>query len=61
MLTVQEVRERLRDMNLSAVARSTGVSYFKLVNITTSMNYDPKYSVMRKLDDYLKNNTMPEG
>lgn len=55
MLTIEKMRELLFDRNIIKVAKSTGIHYntiYKLIRGET----DPRYSVLKKLSDYLEAN-----
>lgn len=52
MLTPDEVRRRLKDMNLNAVARNAKVGYMSVYNLTKGK--DSRVSVVQRLSDYLE-------
>ena len=52
MLRVEEIRKRLKDSNLTAVAKSSGVSYPALYKFMVK-NIDPRYSTVTLLSAYL--------
>lgn len=52
MLSIKEIRYRLKDSNLVAVAKSSGISYRVLYKFITT-NIDPKHSTVMMLSDYL--------
>jgi predicted transcriptional regulator len=54
MLTLDEIKRRLADRNLSEVARQSGVYYITLTNIMSGATADPKYSTLKALSDYLE-------
>jgi len=52
MLTLDEIKRRLKDANLSKVAKASGLHYntiYRLVN-----GQEPKYDTVKKLSDYLE-------
>jgi DNA-binding phage protein len=53
MLRADEIRRRLRDRNLSAVAREAKVSRPVLYQIMRE-DTDPRYSTVERLSDYLE-------
>lgn len=53
MLTVEEIREGLRDRNLRAVARSTGLHPNTVYTIADGKNTNPSHRTLKKLSDYL--------
>ena len=54
-MTLQEIRDRLKDRNLRAVAESAGVHYNTLCRLANGST-DPSYSVVTKIIEYLKKN-----
>jgi len=55
MLTIEEIRELLSDRNILKVSEKTGIHHntlYKLVRGET----DPRYSILKKLSDYLEKN-----
>ncbi len=52
MLTPDEVRIKLKDMNLKAVARNAGLGYMTVYNLTKGK--DCRGSVIEKLSKYLE-------
>lgn len=55
MLKLDEIVQRLKDRNLSAVAESTGLSYTSLWQIAKGLQKQPKYKIVERLSDYLEN------
>lgn len=53
MLKLCEVRARLRDTNLAALARSTGLSHKTLCDVMSERNKNPAYLTIERLSDYL--------
>ncbi len=56
MLRIEEIVKRLKDRNLTTVARHAGVSYQSLWQIANGLQKQPKYKVVEALSDYLENN-----
>lgn len=56
MLKIEEIIKRLKDRNLSVVARHAGVSYTSLWQLANGLQKQPKYHVVEKLSDYLEEN-----
>jgi transcriptional regulator with XRE-family HTH domain len=52
MLTIEEIRERLKDRNLRAVSEFAGVNYAALCNIYKGAS-NPSYRTLKTLSDYL--------
>ena len=52
MLSVEEIRRRLKDSNLTAVAKSSGVNYHTLYKFMVK-NIDPRHSTVTQLSAYL--------
>jgi len=52
MLTPEEVKARLKDMNLKAVSRNAGVGYMSIYNLIKGK--DSRVSVVQRLSDYLE-------
>jgi hypothetical protein len=55
MLTLNQIKERLRDSNLRAVSQSSGVNYHTLIKLMNEEGRDPAYSTVKALSDYLQN------
>lgn len=52
-MTAEEIRNQLKDMNLKAVSRNSGVVYMTLYNFVNGR--DCRGSVLEKLSNYLEN------
>lgn len=52
MLSIEEIRRRLKDSNLTAVAKSSGVNYHVLYKFMVK-NIDPRHSTVTMLSAYL--------
>lgn len=55
MLTLEQIKERLSDKNLSEVARRIGVTGAYLSAIVRGSKVNPSYEIVKKLSDYLEN------
>ena len=53
-MTLDEIRDHLKDRNLRAVAVGAGVHYNTLCRLANGST-DPSYSVVIKVIEYLKN------
>ena len=53
MLTIQQIRDALRDRRISMVAAATGLHYNTIKNVRDNVNSNPSYKVLKKLTDYL--------
>ena len=51
MLTIEQIRERLADANLSKVAERSGVHYATLYRLIKG--HEPMYATVKALSDYL--------
>jgi len=56
MLTLDEIRRRLQDRRLDAVALATGLHANSIARIRDATNLDPKYSTLAALSAYLEAN-----
>ena len=54
MFTPEEIREKLKDRNLTTVSRKAGVTYAEIHNLYTGRSTKPYYQVVKKLSDYLE-------
>jgi len=55
MITLNEIRKRLEDRNLTVISERTGVSYQTLWRITKT-NSVPSAATAEKLSNYLESN-----
>lgn len=55
MLTIEEIKERLKDRNIKAVARISGV-HFNAIYRLVSGKSKPSYKTHEKLSEYLEQN-----
>ncbi len=53
MFEIEEIRRRLKDSNLAAVAKSSGVSYRILYKFMNDPKNDPRHSTVTLLSAYL--------
>jgi len=56
MLSVKEVREKLKDRRISVIAEKTGLSRQGIYNISYGVSKSPSYETMIKLNEYFKKN-----
>lgn len=54
MLSIQEIRQRLRDRRPSFVSLETGISVATIREIRDGIQTNPKLSTLRKLSYYLE-------
>lgn len=54
MLTIEQIQEKLKDMNLKAVSYHSSVSYGTVVKISKGAK-NCNYSSVKKVSDYLEN------
>ena len=59
MLTLAEIRENLKDRNLSYVAESIGRSRQQVWQVASGKNTNPTYSFVKQLSDYLQSDNDP--
>lgn len=52
MLTIEQIRDALRDRRLAVVAEGTGLHYNTILGVREGKT-DPAYSVAKALSDYL--------
>lgn len=52
-MTIEELRAVLGKMNLAKVARDTEIHHNTLIRIKNNENYNPSYSVVTRLAEYL--------
>ena len=53
MLTPSEIRQRLQDRRIDAVAQATGLHYNTIRDIRDNENANPTWRVIKALSDYL--------
>lgn len=51
-MTIEEIREKLKDRNLKIVAEKIGIHHNTIYKIAHGVN-NPNYSTLLKLQDYL--------
>jgi len=54
MLTLEEVKEKLKDRRLPAVAQSTGLAYGTVRKVAAGEDKAVSYDVVKRLSDYLE-------
>lgn len=54
MLTLEQIRERLKDRRLYMVAKEIGVSYPTLLAISRGESKNPSYRIIQLICDYLE-------
>jgi len=54
MLTIQQLHNRLSDMNIRAVSKATGVRYNTVRSIAVGTNANPQYRVIESLSKYFE-------
>lgn len=61
MLTLDQIREALRDRRLTKVAEATGLHYNTLREVRDNPNANPTYKVIKALSDYLTRGMTTHG
>lgn len=56
MLTLNEIKERLQDRNISVIADKTGLNVATIHKIKRSDKANPTYETIKILSDYLEQN-----
>lgn len=56
MLTLEQIRAKLKDRRLYMVAKEIGVSYPTLLAISTGKAKNPSYRIIGLICDYLERN-----
>jgi transcriptional regulator with XRE-family HTH domain len=54
MLTVEEIKDKLKDRTLTKVAEATGLSYPTVWKIANCESERVEYGTVKKLSDYLE-------
>jgi DNA-directed RNA polymerase specialized sigma54-like protein len=54
MMTLEQVQKKLAIMNLSAVARETGLEYMQVWKLVNDKYASTPYDVVKTLSDYLE-------
>ena len=54
MLTPEEIREKLKDRNLTKVAEGSFLSYGQVYGFASGTVLHPTYETVKKLSDYLE-------
>jgi len=53
MMTIEQIREALKDRNLMHIAEQTGVGYSSLHRLATGVS-EPNYTVVKTIAEYLQ-------
>lgn len=61
MLTLEEIREALKDRMPRKVAEVTGLHYNTIRQIRDDLGANPTHNVMKKLSDYLEGVKVKRG
>lgn len=56
MLSLDQIKERLRDRRLTVVSKEIGVSYPTLLAIAKGDTVNPNYETIIKISEYLERN-----
>ena len=56
MLTLDQIRQRLQDRRIDAVAQATGLHYNTVRDVRSNPDANPTHRVIRALSDYLERN-----
>ena len=54
MMTLEQIRKLLTDMNLKAVSRATGLNYQLVWRIANGIDKNPTYKTLTALSNYLE-------
>ena len=54
MLTLDEIRKKLQDRNITYVASQTGLSYNTIRDIRNNADANPTYNVLAALNSYFE-------
>lgn len=54
MLTLEEIKKKLSDRNISAVAKNIGMTRQFISAVKTGKAPNPSYDTVKKLSDYLE-------
>ncbi len=54
MMTLESIREALKDRRVSMVAEATGLHYNTVRDLRDNENANPTYKVLKALSDYLE-------
>jgi predicted transcriptional regulator len=54
MMSLQEIREKLADSNISAVARKVGMPQPQLARLMRSQKANPTAKTLERITDYLE-------
>lgn len=56
MLSIEEIKQRLKHRNLKAVAEHTDISYFTICNIAKGLHKRPHKTTLVVLSNYFEEN-----
>lgn len=56
MLSVKEIKEKLKDRRISVLSEKTGLSRQVIYNLLWGKSKNPTYETVEKLSDYLEKN-----
>jgi hypothetical protein len=54
MMTLEQIREKLKDRKLMAVSESTGLAYNTVWRVSAGKTTSVSYDVVKRLSDYLE-------
>ena len=54
MLTIEEIKTRLKDRTLTKVSEATGLSYPTVWKLANESNVRTEYATVKKISDYLE-------
>jgi len=54
MMTIEAIREALRDRRINMVSRATGLHYNTIKGVRDNADANPSYRVIKALSDYLE-------
>jgi transcriptional regulator with XRE-family HTH domain len=54
MLSIEEIRNKLKDRRIAMVAEATGLSRQVIYNLTTGKTPSPAYETVKRLSEYLE-------
>ena len=56
MLTIEEIRRRMRDRKIPVVTQETGLHYNTVRRLVVDPEYIPSYQTAKAISDYLERN-----
>lgn len=54
MLDIEQIKNKLSDRNLNAVARATGLAYDTVWRVAKGRYTKPSYDTLKRISDYLE-------